>query len=208
MVLRVLLVADTHLGFDEPKRAGSTRLRRGADFFRNLELALQPALNGAADLVIHAGDVFDRSKVPPDLVERAFAPMKRVADTGVPVVVVPGNHERSVIPYPLLAMHPQITIVKRPITLRMELAGLIVAISAWPTPTKSASGSASCLQRQITLRISTPTCGCWCCTKRWKAQRSVRRTMSSAAQPTRFAAATFPPDLPPCSVGTSTGIRC
>lgn len=141
--VRVLLVADTHLGFDEPVRpaasagasanaASPSRLRRGPDFFRNLELALQPALHGAADLVIHAGDLFHRSRVSPGLVERAFAPLKRVGDAGVPVVVVPGNHERSTIPYPLLTLHPQITIVKRPRTLRMEMAGCRVAIAAWP----------------------------------------------------------------------------
>ncbi|MGE0430953.1 MAG: exonuclease SbcCD subunit D [Planctomycetota bacterium] len=134
--LRVLFLADTHLGFDEPKKPGATsvRLRRGPDFFRNQALALQPALDRerGIDLVIHGGDVFDRSSVTPDLVERAFAPLKEVADSGVPVVVVPGNHERSRIPYPLLALHPHVHIVRRPITLTFDLRGLRLAIAAFP----------------------------------------------------------------------------
>lgn len=38
-MLRVLLLADTHLGYDMPVRPRVARLRRGPDFFANLELA-------------------------------------------------------------------------------------------------------------------------------------------------------------------------
>ena len=54
---RILLLADTHLGFDLPLRPRVERPRRGADFFRNFELALRPALQGKVDLVIHGGDL-------------------------------------------------------------------------------------------------------------------------------------------------------
>jgi DNA repair exonuclease SbcCD nuclease subunit len=52
-VIHVLLVADTHLGFDLPFRPRIKRRRRGHDFFANFERALQPALQGEVDLVIH-----------------------------------------------------------------------------------------------------------------------------------------------------------
>lgn len=118
--LRILQLADTHLGL--PAR----------DFFANYERALQPALRGAVDLVVHGGDVFFRSRVKPGLVLRAFEPLKRIADAGVPVVVVPGNHERSAIPFPLLAAHPGIHIVDRPRTVALDVRGIAVAISAFP----------------------------------------------------------------------------
>ena len=104
--LRVLLLADTHLGLDLPVRPRIERRRRGADFFANTVRALQPALRGEVDLVVHGGDLLFRSRVPPDLVQRAMAPLFEVADAGVPVYLVPGNHERGRIPYPLLARHP------------------------------------------------------------------------------------------------------
>ncbi len=132
MRLRVLLLADSHLGFDLPWKPRVKRRRRGPDFFANFERALAPALAGDVDLVVHGGDVLFRSKVPPRLVQMAFEPLMRVADAGVPVVVVPGNHERSAIPYPLLASHPAVHILHDPRTVRLELRGLRVAVAGFP----------------------------------------------------------------------------
>jgi len=131
-LLRVLALADTHLGFDLPLRPRVQRRRRGPDFFANTRLALAPARRGDVDLVVHGGDVLYRSKVRPALVQMAFEPLLEVADAGVPVVVVPGNHERSAIPYPLLVAHPHLTVLDRPQTIRLTLAGLRVAVSGFP----------------------------------------------------------------------------
>ena len=38
----------------------------------------------------------------------------RMEAAGVPVVVVPGNHERGAIPYPLLAVHADLFVLDRP----------------------------------------------------------------------------------------------
>jgi len=130
--LRVLLLADTHLGFDLPHRPRVERRRRGPDFFANFERALAPARRGEVDLVVHGGDVLFRSRVRRELVHRAFAPLVEVAGLGVPVVVVPGNHERSQIPFPLLAAHPQVHILDRPRTVRLEAGGLAVAVAGFP----------------------------------------------------------------------------
>ena len=130
--IRVLLVADTHLGFDLPVRPRTERHRRGQDFFDAWELALQPALRGEVDLVVHGGDVFFRSRVQPGLVLRVFQPLKRIADMGTPVVVVPGNHERSAIPFPLLAAHPGIHLFDRPRTIALNVRGADVAVAGFP----------------------------------------------------------------------------
>jgi DNA repair exonuclease SbcCD nuclease subunit len=118
--LRLLLLADTHLGLPS------------TEYFASFQRALLPALRGEVDLVVHGGDILFRSKVKAELVLRAFAPLKRVADAGVPVVVVPGNHERSAIPFPLLAAHPGVHIVDRPRTIRLSIEGMTVAIAAFP----------------------------------------------------------------------------
>jgi exonuclease SbcD len=102
VTIRVLLLADTHLGFDFPLRPRVKRRRRGPDFFANTREALGPARRGEIDLVVHGGDLLYRSKVPAELVRMALEPLLEVADRGVPVVLVPGNHERSAIPYPRL----------------------------------------------------------------------------------------------------------
>jgi DNA repair protein SbcD/Mre11 len=115
---RLLLIADTHIGLP--------------GFFSKFERALQPAFRGEVDLVVHGGDVFYRSQVKPGLVLDAFAPLKRIADSGIPVVVVPGNHERSAIPYPLFAAHPGIHIFDRPRTFVLNVGGVAVAMAGFP----------------------------------------------------------------------------
>ena len=130
--VRILLLADTHLGFDLPFHPRVQRRRRGDDFFAMTELALQPALRGEVDLVVHGGDLLYRSRVPAALVEMALAPLIRVAETGVPVYLVPGNHERSKIPLHLWARHPNLHIFDRPRTFLCIRPGGTVALAGWP----------------------------------------------------------------------------
>ncbi len=131
-LIRVGLLSDTHLGFDMTFRPRVQRRRRGPDFFANYERALAPALAGQVDMVIHGGDILYRSRVPARLVELAFAPLKRVADCGVPVFVVPGNHERSRIPHGLLAIHPNIHIFSAARTFQVRVRGVDVAVGGFP----------------------------------------------------------------------------
>jgi len=131
-VIKLLLLADTHLGFDHPSRPRVERRRRGPDFFANTRLALEPALRGEVDLVVHGGDLLYRSKVRASLVAEAVEPLLEVADAGVPVVLVPGNHERSALPYPLLASHDGLEILDRPRTVEFVVRGIRVALGGFP----------------------------------------------------------------------------
>lgn len=131
-LIRILLVADSHLGFDLPVRPRIERRRRGHDFLANYGRALAPAFAGEVDVVVHAGDVFDRSKVVPTLAYQALDPLRRVADSGVPVFVVPGNHERSRLPHLRFASHPGVHIFDRPRTWVIDVRGTTVAIAGFP----------------------------------------------------------------------------
>jgi DNA repair exonuclease SbcCD nuclease subunit len=130
--MRILFLSDTHLGFDLPARPRVERRRRGHDFFRCFEAALAPALAGEVDAVVHGGDLLYRSRVPAWLVDAALAPLRRVADRGVPVLLLPGNHERSRLPRPLLARHERLHLFDRPRTVRLEARGLRVAFAGFP----------------------------------------------------------------------------
>jgi DNA repair exonuclease SbcCD nuclease subunit len=130
--VRVLFVSDTHIGIDWPARPRVVRRRRGDDFFQNFERALEPALRGEADVVVHGGDLLYRSRVPAWLTETALAPLKRVAAAGVPVLLVPGNHERGRIPFPLLAIHDGLHVFDRPRSVLLEAGGLRVAFIGFP----------------------------------------------------------------------------
>ena len=131
-IIRVLFLADTHLGFDLPFRPRIQRRRRGPEFFANFKRALEPALNGQVDCVVHGGDLLYRSKVPAQLVAMAFEPLKQVADKGVPIYLVPGNHERSAIPHKHLAIHPLIHIFDRPRIYRFQKNTSTLALIGFP----------------------------------------------------------------------------
>ena len=131
-IIKLLFLADTHLGFDIPLRPRIQRRRRGLDFFANFRQALEPAYAGEVDAVIHGGDLFFRSRVPARLVDMAFAPLKEIAGQGTPVYMVPGNHERSCIPCGLLGIHPGIHIFDRPRTFLLHKQLMTLALAGFP----------------------------------------------------------------------------
>lgn len=132
MTIRLLLLADTHLGFDLPVRPRVERRRRGPDFFSNYLHALQPAFAGSVDIVLHAGDLFYRSKVPEALMESAMRPLVELAESGVAVYLVPGNHERSKIPLHLWGYHRNLFIFDQPRTFVWSGSGARIAFSGFP----------------------------------------------------------------------------
>lgn len=136
--IRVLLLADSHLGFDHPVRPRVRRRRRGEDFLTNHGRALEAAVELKADLVVHGGDLFHKPTVPASLVHQAFEPIKAVADAGIPVFVVPGNHERSRIPFDWLSRHPGVHVFATPGTTTVDCGGLRVAVSGVPFRRKEA----------------------------------------------------------------------
>jgi DNA repair protein SbcD/Mre11 len=123
---RFLHLADTHLGSRHPGRGP------GDPYLRNLDLALAPAREGRVHLVIHAGDCFNRSRPPPRLLAEAAAAFTAAAEGGAHVVVVPGNHERSIQPARLLLTHPRIHVIESPKTVRLDLDGRDVSIFGFP----------------------------------------------------------------------------
>ena len=132
MPLRILFLADSHLGFDLPLTPRVERRRRGRDFLANHLRALEPAHRGEVDLEVHGGGVFHRARPHHTLVAQAFEPLRQVADAGIPVFVVPGNHERSRIPHPRFASHPLIHVFDAPRTFRVRAGGERIAMLGFP----------------------------------------------------------------------------
>ena len=130
--IRILLLADSHLGFDLPVRPRVGRRRRGFDFLANYAAALEPAVTGEVDLVVHAGDVFDRPSVVPSIAYQAYEPLRRIADRGVPVFIVPGNHERSRLPHARLVTHPNVHVFDRARTFVARVRGTTIGLSGFP----------------------------------------------------------------------------
>ncbi len=131
--VNIVFLADTHLGFDYPVRPRSDRVRRGADFFNNFYAVLSYAKEQKADLLLHGGDLFFRSKVHLSIVDRAYQALSDIAEAGIPVVLVPGNHERSLLPQSLFLAHKNIFVFDRPSTFQFHINGLRLALSGFPS---------------------------------------------------------------------------
>lgn len=93
--MRVLHLADLHLGTEtygrrDPDTGLSTRL---LDALRCLDTAVSHALSDSVDLVVIAGDVFDRPH-PDPISQREFGlRIARLSREGIPVVIVLGDHD-------------------------------------------------------------------------------------------------------------------
>lgn len=135
--IKILLLADTHLGFDLPVQARIERRRRGEDFFSNYQLILDFARRQKIDLIVHGGDLFYRSQVPPAIVDRAYEPLFQVAKRGVPIFIVPGNHERSRLPAHLYLAHENIHIFDKPQTYLIQVGDRSIALSGFPFERKA-----------------------------------------------------------------------
>ena len=134
--MRLLFLSDTHLGHDLPARQRAAHSRRGAEFFESFESALEPARTGHVDVVLHGGDLLYRSRVPAWLSDAALAPLRHLADSGVPVLLIPGNHERGRVPHPLLALHRNLHVFDRPRTVVLEAGGVRAAFTGFPYATE------------------------------------------------------------------------
>ena len=130
--IRIVFFADTHLGFDYPLRPKVKRRRRGKDFFDNYQKVLSYAIDTKADLLIHGGDLFFRSRVPQKIIDLVYQPLIEFADRGIPVFLVPGNHERSNLPTSLFLNHPNIHIFEKPRTFAVDVPGVRISLSGFP----------------------------------------------------------------------------
>ena len=131
-MIKALFFADTHLGIDWPVRPRLERRRRGDDFYANYLAVLRKAMDSRVDFVLHGGDLFYRSKIPDALVMKVLQPLFDLAEEGISVYLVPGNHERSRIPYSIFSGHPNIHIFDRPQSKVIEKEGKQIELSGFP----------------------------------------------------------------------------
>ncbi len=102
------------------------------DFFANYHTILNHAMKEKVDAIVHGGDVFFRSKIPRPIIEKTYEPLLPVLESGIDILMVPGNHERSRLPVSPLFHHPRMHIFDRPRTFSINRGGLKVAFGGFP----------------------------------------------------------------------------
>jgi DNA repair exonuclease SbcCD nuclease subunit len=91
-MLRIIHTADVHLGArhdDLGEQAAAQRERQFAAFKAAVDLALSEHV----DLFLIAGDLFDSNVQPRRSIERVAAELKRLVDSKIRTVIIPGTHD-------------------------------------------------------------------------------------------------------------------
>ncbi len=115
--MRVLHLADTHLGTWLRAHGAPEGWSRADEHAEAFERALVPALRGEVDLVVHAGDLFDSRTPSRKLVRWTSTVLEQVA-ARVPVVLIPGNHDPASLLRRFRMPPPGLHIIDAPSRLR------------------------------------------------------------------------------------------
>lgn len=97
--INVLHLADIHFGMENygytnPSTGLHSRLE---DFIRSLNQAIDYALDLPVDLAVFAGDAYKRNSPSPTEQRELIKPFLRLAEAGVPTVMISGNHDIPVM---------------------------------------------------------------------------------------------------------------
>jgi exonuclease SbcD len=133
--LKFVHTADTHLGFEfirtsTPDEDG--RRRRAEWIYNNFLAVVDHALSIEADLFIHSGDLFNKYYIPRDRLDALIRPFVDLSKAGIPVLLIPGNHERSEFPFDLFHGVKGVIVFDRPKSLCFDLDGYKVGVAGFP----------------------------------------------------------------------------
>lgn len=120
--MRILHLSDSHLGRTLRVRGAPRGWTRALDHRAAVEHAVLAA--GPVDLVVHTGDLFDRSRPPRAEVAQAAGWLVGLAQR-VPVVVLRGNHDRRGLSRTVPVTTPGLHVVDH--ATRLVVAGLTLA---------------------------------------------------------------------------------
>ncbi len=159
---KIIFLADSHLGFDFPLRPKKEKRRRGIDFFTNFDTILDYAKTSKADLLIHGGDLFFRTKVPAPFIDMVYERIFSFAQTGIPIVIVPGNHESSKLPVSLFMQHSNIYYFTKPQTFQFNLKGIDFDIAGFPCVRKDVETKFSEIAGEIESQLRPESIKLFC----------------------------------------------
>ena len=145
-MLHLLHLADIHFGMENYGRLdpASGLNRRLLDFTRSVHTAIDYALDHDVHLAIFAGDIY-KHRDPDPTWQRAFAGcVRRLAEAGVPVVILVGNHDQpntfgkahAVEIFDTLGL-PRVTVISKPELHTIETAAGPVQVAGFPYMTRS-----------------------------------------------------------------------
>jgi DNA repair protein SbcD/Mre11 len=138
--IRIVHFSDTHLGHQQYPRVDANGLnQREQDLYASFHAAIDHAVATKADLVVHAGDLFDGVRPGNRALAQAMEGFLKLSRAGIPTVLIAGNHEHPKLretgsPFRLFGHLPHIHPVYqgRRETLEVQLKGRVVRVHAVP----------------------------------------------------------------------------
>ena len=96
--MKIIAIGDTHFGF-EAGRSKESRNLVETSFFDSFNYIVDQAQKSDTDMVLHAGDIFNRSKPKARIFKQAFDIIeRRILNKNIDFGVTPGNHDKSHFP--------------------------------------------------------------------------------------------------------------
>lgn len=92
--MRIVHISDSHLGFSAYSKSDPELgiNQREADFYSAFAQAIDKAIELAPDIVVHAGDMFDKAQPHNRAISFALRQMIRLSHSGIPTLLISGNH--------------------------------------------------------------------------------------------------------------------
>lgn len=105
----------------------------GESFFQKVADVIQKAISDQKiDFIIHSGDFFNRSKPPPEVIDRAVKSFQPAIQKEIPIYILPGNHERSKLPLGLLPFNGNFNLFTKPTSFIFEKNGNTIKLTGFP----------------------------------------------------------------------------
>ncbi len=133
--MKFVHTADTHLGYEITRtvQAHPQGRKKRADFiFQNFSRVVQHAIQEEVDFFIHSGDLFNKYYIPREVLDALIRPMLDLAEAEIPVLLIPGNHERSQFPFDLFHGANPIYVFDQPGSLCLEIGGYTLGVAGFP----------------------------------------------------------------------------
>lgn len=112
--VRIVQFSDTHLGHQQYPRTDEHGLnQREQDLYAAFHAVIDHAVAAQADLVVHAGDLFDGVRPSNRALAQAMEGFLKLSQAGIPTVLIAGNHE-----------HPKLRETGSPFRLFAHLPGV------------------------------------------------------------------------------------
>jgi DNA repair protein SbcD/Mre11 len=112
--VRLIHFSDTHLGHQQYPRTDANGLnQREQDIYAAFHAIVDHAVATKADLVVHAGDLFDGVRPSNRALAQAMEGFLKLSNAGIPTVLIAGNHEHPKLretgsPFRLFAHLPNV----------------------------------------------------------------------------------------------------